>query len=177
MGRKALLVIDVQNFLVWGRPFDIDNVIINIKRLIKSCRDNGVEVIYIQHQNSQGLNQVSEGWQIYDEVKPLPGEKVIAKIFNSAFRDTELKSYLESRCITDLILTGMQTQYCFDTTCKVAFEYGYKVTVAEHTHTTFDDKENNLTGEQIYNFYTYAIFDGIFAVVKSCDEVINDLEA
>ena len=178
MAKKALLVIDMQKSLVEDKPFDIDNVVSNIQKLINTCRNNGVEVVYLQHQNPEDeeLKKGSDGWQIYNKLKPLCGEKVIDKTYNSGFKNTELKQYLESRGITDLILTGMQTEYCFDVTCKVAFEYGYKLTVPEHCNTTFDDEEDNLTGEQIYNFYMYAIWDEIFADIKTCDEVIKDIE-
>jgi len=43
MKNTALLVIDVQNALVLSKPFAIEEVISNIKRLIKTCRENSVE--------------------------------------------------------------------------------------------------------------------------------------
>lgn len=48
-------------------------------------------------------------------------------------------------------MCGMQTEYCFDVSCKVAFEYGYEVTIPKDTTTTFD---NDFTsGEKLARYY------------------------
>ena len=45
--------------------------------------------------------------------------------YNSAFKNTNLDAYLKSQGIQDLIIVGMQSEYCIDTSIKVAFELGY----------------------------------------------------
>jgi len=173
MEKMALLVIDFQNALVLAKPFDIEKVISNIKRIIKTCRENNVEVIYVQHNEKIGdeLEPNSEGWKIYKEVSPNADEKIINKTYNSAFKETNLKEYLDNKGINQLVITGMQTEFCIDTTCKVAFEYGYNLIIPEKTNTTF--KNGNISAEDLYEFYNFNIFNGRFATVESMEKTIE----
>ena len=134
MKNTALLIIDVQNELVEAGPFNIDKTLSNIQILTDVCRENGIEVIYSQHDEDEieELKIFSYGWEIHSSICPKPGEKVIWKNYNSAFKNTELDEYLKSKDIQTLIIVGMQTEYCIDTTCRIAFEKGYKI-ISLHT--------------------------------------------
>lgn len=175
MENTALLVVDVQNALVKASPFAIEEIIINLKKLIKTCRENNVEVIYVQHNEEIGseLEPNSEGWKIYEEIEPNPDEKTISKSFCSAFRETNLKKYLDKKGINQLIITGMQTDYCIDTTCKVAFEHGFKVIIPEKTNTTFDNE--NISAKDLYEHYNFNIWKNRFAIVESIENTIERL--
>ncbi|MBU3092886.1 cysteine hydrolase [Clostridium sp. CM028] len=175
MRNTALLVVDVQNALVLAKPFAVEEVISNIKKLIKTCREKNVEVIYIQHTDKIGgeLEPNSEGWKIYGEISPAINETVISKTFNSAFKETILKDYLDNKGINKLIMTGMQTEYCFDTTCKVAFEYGFKLIIPEKTNTTFNN--GNILAKDLYEHYNFNIFNGRFGIVECLDNTIERL--
>ncbi|MEW9122462.1 MAG: cysteine hydrolase family protein [Thermotaleaceae bacterium] len=177
MKNTALLVVDVQNALVLAKPFAAEEVIGNIKKLIKACRENGVEVIYIQHEDAAGgeLEPNSEGWKIYKEIYPESGETVINKHYNSAFRETSLKEYLDSREIKQLILTGMQTEYCIDATCKVAFEHGFKLIIPEKTNTTFDN--GSMLAEDLYKFYNFNIYNGRYGTVECVESTLERIKA
>ncbi|MDF2880486.1 MAG: amidase [Clostridiaceae bacterium] len=177
MKNTALLVIDVQNALVSEHPFAEKEVISNIKSLIKACRKNNIEVIYIQHNDNEGeeLEPNSYGWRIYEEISPAENEKVINKNYNSAFKNTCLKEYLNSKNINELIITGMQTEYCIDATCKVAFEYGYKLIIPEKTNTTFNN--GNITAEDLYNYYNFRMFKDRFANVETVENTIKRITA
>jgi len=175
MENIALLVVDFQNALVLAKPFAVEEVINNIKRLIKTCRETNVEVIYIQHNDKIGseLEPGSEGWKIYGEISPNTNEEIINKNYNSAFKETDLKKYLESKDINQLIITGMQTEYCFDTTCKVAFEYGFKVIIPEKTNTTFNN--GKILAKDLYEHYNFNIFNGRFGIVESIENTLERL--
>lgn len=175
MEQIALLVVDVQNALVSAKPYAKEEIIGNIKKLITNCRENNVEVIYIQHTELSGeeLAAGSEGWKIYGEISPNPNETVITKNYNSAFKETSLKAYLDNKGIKRLIITGMQTEYCIDTTCKVAFEYGFELVIPEKTNTTFDN--GKIPAKDLYEFYNYNIFKDRFGIVESVDNVIEKL--
>lgn len=176
MKNTALLVVDVQNALVLAKPFAIEEVLSNIKRLIKTCRENNAEVIYIQHNDETGgeLEPHSNGWNIYTDVTPDTNEMVISKNFNSAFKETNLKEYLYGKGITQLIITGMQTEYCIDTTCKVAFEYGFKVIIPEKTNTTFNS--GSILAEDLYKYYNFSIFNGRFGMVEGIENTIERIK-
>lgn len=122
-----------------------------------------MEVIHVQHDGEPGseFEPGSQGWEILAAVRPDTGEKIVCKRFNSAFRETDLRSYLDVRGIRTLILVGIQTEYCIDTTCRVAFENGFAVLVPEMTNTMFDNGE--LTASQIYDYHNRRIFDSRFA--------------
>jgi nicotinamidase-related amidase len=173
MASTALLIVDVQNALVDEKPFNIEMVLGNIKKLLDNCRENEVEVIYIQHDGEKGdtLEPFSCGWDIHNSIYPKSGEKIIRKEYNSAFKNTELEEYLNSKSIETLILVGMQTEYCIDTTCRVAFEKGYKLIMPEETNTTFDN--GSLSAGDIYRYHNFNIFKDRFAEVKPLPEVLQ----
>jgi nicotinamidase-related amidase len=172
----ALLVVDVQAGAVARKPYRGDVVLENIAALIDACRAAGVEVIYVQHDGDPGDPEEpgTAGWEIAEAVRPAPGEHVVHKRFNSAFRETDLRAHLEGRGIGTLILVGIQTEYCVDTTCRVAFENGFSVIMPEMTNTTFDN--GGLTAAQIHEHHNRRIFDGRFAAVRSMADTLRAVE-
>lgn len=176
MEKTALLIVDVQCALIEAHPYNEMIVIDNICKLIKVARENRVEVIYVQHDGGIGdeFEKYSKGWELYRAVTPIDGDKIFNKVFNSAFKETGLHEYLCEKGIDTLILTGMQTEYCIDTTCKVAFEYGYKQIIPMDATTTLDN--NFLSGEVIARFYEQDIWNHRYAEVITVDDVINILK-
>jgi nicotinamidase-related amidase len=61
---------------------------------------------------------------------PLEGETVISKNFPNSFRDTPLLEYLRERQITRLVIAGMMTQMCIDTTVRAAADLGFECLLA-----------------------------------------------
>ena len=175
LNHSVLLIVDVQTALINEHPYNEQNVLNNIKSLISVARDNKTEVIYVRHDDgpSGDLEYGTDGWQIYAMIAPARDEKIFDKQYNSAFLNTGLKKYLDSKEINTIILVGLQTEYCIDTTCKSAFEYGYKVIIPEETNTTFDNEY--LSGEKLYAFYNYKIWNNRFADVPSVENVLKML--
>ena len=168
MGKTAMLVVDMQNALILEHPYDEKRLIKTISKMQEICRSRGIEVIFIRHEDNT-LVPGENGFEICSSVAPKPGEKIINKKFNSAFRETGLREYLEERGVTKLIVTGMQTDFCVDATIKVAFEYGYEVIVPRGGHTTFDNRY--LSGEELYHYYSYEIWNHRYAQVMSVDHI------
>lgn len=82
-----------------------------------------------------------------------------------------MQKYLDDRGVDSIILMGMQTEYCIDTTCKVAFEYGYSLLIPQNTTTTYD---NNLcSGEILARYYEQRIWNQRFAKVITIDEIMH----
>lgn len=175
MGNIVLLVVDVQNVLIEEHPYNEQRVIENIKKLISTARDNKKEVVYIRHTEGKGteFEQGTDGWQIYDAIAPNDSEVIFQKQYNSSFHKTGLRDYLEGKDIDTIILVGLQTEYCIDATLKSAFDYEYKIIIPEETNTTFDNKY--LSGDKLYEFYNYSIWNGRFANILSVDDVIKTL--
>jgi len=171
----ALLIVDVQNELVEGSPYNIDTVLKNISILIDACHKAKIEVIYIQHTEiaDDGFKADTHGWQIHESITPIEGEMTFMKSYNSAFKDTELRRYLDSKGIVNLIVVGMQTDYCIDSTVKVGFEYGYKLIIPEGTNTTFDN--GYASAEQVVGMLNLGVYKGRFGEVVSVEEVVGKI--
>ena len=73
--------------------------------------------------------------------------------------------------ITDLILMGMQTEYCIDATCKAAFELGYGVVIPTGATTTYDNEF--MSGEATVRFYEEKIWAGRFADLMPAEAVLG----
>ena len=82
-----------------------------------------------------------------------------------------MKEYLDGKGIGTIILVGMQTEYCIDTTCKVAFEYGYKVIIPRGATTTFDNPP--IAAAALCEFYENKVCGGGFAEVLPAERVLN----
>jgi nicotinamidase-related amidase len=175
MSNIVLMVVDVQNALIKAHPYNEKKVIENIKKLIVTARDNKKEVIYVRHDDGKGteLEQGTDGWQIYNDIAPNSNELIFEKQYNSAFFKTGLREYLESKDIDTIVLLGLQTEYCIDATCKSAFDFEYKIIIPEETNTTLDNEY--LSGEKLYEFYNYKIWNKRFASVMSIKDVIENL--
>lgn len=168
---QALIVIDIQEGLVKENPFDTKNFIINTKAIIQHFRDQNIEVIFIRHSEDEGLLAMgSDNWQVYHELKPQENERIFNKYYNSIFKDTELKEYLNRKNITDLTFVGMQVEFCIDTSVKVGFEYGYKITIVEDAISTFDNE--HLPADKILSFYKEKIWRNRFAQLKTTKEIL-----
>lgn len=135
--KTALVVIDVQEFLIGLNPYQTQDYLNQLEAFVQQTRDAEIEVIYVRHNDDNMKNGTIE-WQIHHQIAPQNGEKIIDKTFASSFKDTELKDYLDQQGIEQLVITGMQTEYCVDTTLRVAFEFGYTLIVPEGLTNTFD---------------------------------------
>ncbi len=171
MSKIVLLVVDVQNSLIKKNPYNKQKVIENIEKLIFTARDNNKEVIFVRHNDGKGtdLEKGTDGWQIYNGIAPNSSEFIVEKDYNSAFHKTGLREYLESKEIDTIILVGLQTEYCIDATLKSAFDFGYEIIIPKETNTTFDNEY--LSGDKLYEFYNYKIWNKRFADVLSTDDV------
>jgi len=136
---SALLIIDMQVALVDGAYLACE-VRERIAVLLAQARTSGILVIFIQHDHAHypPMKPGTPGWQIHPALAPSEGERVIRKQASDAFYETTLRRELDASGIKRIVVTGMQTEYCVDTTCRRALSEGYDVTLAADGHTTGD---------------------------------------
>jgi ureidoacrylate peracid hydrolase len=143
--KSALLVVDMQNFFL-----DPDSptftcgglaIIDNIKSLIQMYRESNLPVIFTRHvHDREGIDAGIMKWwwegmcientpesEIIEEIAPLPNEKVILKHRYSAFYNTDLEVYLRGLKIEDLVITGIMTNMCCESTARDAYYRDYRV--------------------------------------------------
>ena len=168
-----LLAIDLQKGLIDEELYNCEEFIKNMKRLLEEARKRNVEVIYIQHDAGldSGMSAGDEDFEIYEELAPLSGEKVFVKKVNSCFSNKDLGRYLEEKGENEVIIAGLQTNYCIDASIKSAFDRGYHVIVPEGCNSTFDN--DYMDGETTYRYYNEDIWPGCFADCVEIDEVFD----
>jgi nicotinamidase-related amidase len=135
----ALLVIDVQQGLCEGEhaAFESSEVICRINRVSSKARAANVPVVFIQHESRSGvLEHDSHGWQLARGLHVESSDLRIRKTTPDSFLHTTLESVLKERAITDLIICGLHTEFCVDTTTRRALALGYPVTLVADAHTT-----------------------------------------
>ena len=147
--KTAFIIIDVQNILV-ETGFQTKGLLEKISYLQNQARSKNIEIIYVQHIETPEAITL-EDWQLSPLLKRQANEKVFHKRYNSMFKETGLKEYLDQQGIEQLVLCGMQTEYCVDTSVKVGFEYGYKLVIPEGAVTTFDGED--IPAETLNEFY------------------------
>lgn len=137
----ALLIIDVQQALCTGTApvADADNTIANINLLSQRARAARVPVILVQHEDTDTLQHDSPGWQLARQLEATSQDARLRKRGSDAFHQTELQSMLKMRHISQLVVCGMQTEFCVESTVRRALALGYPVTLAADGHTTTDN--------------------------------------
>ena len=168
-----LLVIDVQKGITDNRLYNYESFIENNQKLIAAARENNVEVIYFQHDDGPGtgFSVGDEIFEIADQVAPKEGEKVFIKYIYSCFSNKEFADYMEREGDKDLMIIGLQTNYCIDSTIRSASERGYNVIVPAGANSTFDNDYMNK--ETTYRYYNELMWPDWFA---KCISVENALE-
>jgi nicotinamidase-related amidase len=146
---SALLVIDVQKFLCTGQwaAFDIDRVIGNINAVCAKARAAGAPVVFIQHEDEGPLRFESDGWQLDERLAMRPEDVRVRKTTCDSFQKTQLQALLQSHGVDRLVVCGLQSDICVDTTVRRALGLGYPVTLVADAHSTVDN--GVLTAAQI----------------------------
>lgn len=171
-----LLVVDAQTLITTPALYAFDRFVDTVARLICTARESGVEVIYIRHDDGadQPLTPGKPGYEVYEAFAPLPGEKVFDKTINSPFRDTGLLAYLRTAGETELMVCGLQTDYCIDATVKCGFEHGFRMIVPEGGNTTTDSPY--LTGEESYRYHNEWMWPRRYAECVPLERALEEMK-
>lgn len=174
----ALLVIDMQNY--FGQI--TQPVLGNILNVIQSCHQKKIPIIFTQHGHKdpaqdggelkewwgQVILEGTEDWKFIPEIKIESKDIVLPKKRYSAFYETDLDSILRSRGIQDLIISGVMTNLCCETTARDAFMRDYRV---------FFLIDGTATGKDDHHLATLKNLGFGFAYLITCDELIENLKS
>ncbi len=169
----VLLVVDTQKLITNKKLYNFNSFVANVEKIIDTARMNNIEVIYVCHDDGpeSELTKGTEGFDIYEKFKPINEEKIFVKQVNSAFKESGLLEYLISKGEKDVIIVGLQTDYCIDGTIKCGFEHGLNMIVPAYANTTVDNKF--MSAENSYKYYNEFIWNGRYAEVISLEETLK----
>ncbi|MDH3642714.1 MAG: isochorismatase family protein, partial [Gammaproteobacteria bacterium] len=134
---SAVLVIDMQIGLITGAHHETE-VLAAVNLVVGQAREAGVPVIFIQHNHSSfaPLMKNGAGWHIHPDLIRGPDDRAIEKEASDSFYKTGLEPLLESLGASTVVITGMQTEYCVDATCRSALSKDIDVILVADGHTT-----------------------------------------
>ncbi len=142
---SALIVVDMQRFFLDAASptFTCGGVAIlpTVKRVIDTYRRANLPVIFTQHVHDPGnLDCGIMGWwwesrclegspesEIHPDLAPLVGEKVVFKHRYSAFYNTDLETVLRCLRVEDVVISGIMTNMCCESTARDAYYRDYRV--------------------------------------------------
>lgn len=126
-------------------------------------------VIFVQHMYKDFplMEKGTPLWSVHPAIAPLDTDVIIEKYHADAFFDSKLEQVLTDMGITRLVITGIQTAYCIDTTCRRAHSMGYDCIWVEDGHSTLDS--DILPAEKIIAHHNEIIGSQFAQVVKAAD--------
>jgi nicotinamidase-related amidase len=183
--RSALIVTDMQTFFLDpGSPtFTCGGLAIlpGVKRLIETFRAHNLPVIYTRHvHHPDHLDSGIMGWwwegmciegspesEVHPELAPLPKEKQILKHRYSAFYNTDLETILRVLKVEDLVISGVMTNMCCESTARDAYYRDYRI--------FFLADGTGSINEEMHLASLLSLSLG-FAHVTTVEQVLGDLE-
>jgi nicotinamidase-related amidase len=182
--KASLLVIDMQRFFLEPKSpgFTCGGVAIlpTVKKLITAFRKAKRPVIFTRHvHHPDGHDAGNLGWwwegmcvegtpesEIHEDIAPLPKEEVILKHRYSSFCNTDLEVVLRGLGIEDIVISGVMTNLCCETTAREAFMRDWRV--------FFPADATGTVSEEMHCASLLNLAYG-FAFVTTADKMIRDL--
>lgn len=172
--RRALLIIDMQVGLFHGpdTPYEGAQVLANINLLIEKAHKAGAPVFAVRHTGPKG-SPIEPGSPLTELITDLhvdgSRDTVFAKTRPNCFVGTPLAEALREAQVEELVIVGMKTEYCVDTTCRAAADLGFKAILIADAHTTMDTPV--LSAQAIIAHHNRTL-NGPFVSLLSTDECL-----
>jgi nicotinamidase-related amidase len=168
---NVLLILDIQVGLVHGpdKPWRCKELLETVNSLMEKARSAGAPIFLARHVGPVGtpIEPGSPLTSLVPELKLSGAEVVFEKRRPNAFEMTELAGSLRSHGASGVVITGMKTQYCVDSTCRAARDLGFDVVLIGDGHTCSDTAV--MKAEDIVAHHN-ATLDGPFCHVVRADE-------
>ncbi|WNE99857.1 isochorismatase family protein [Streptomyces luomodiensis] len=172
---RALIVVDVQESFrarpSWEQIAD-PRIADPVNRLVRLARAEGDQVIWVLHTEpgSEGVFDPEQGQvRLLAELeRPAPGEPVLHKTSHNAFTTTPLHQLLTTAGVRELVVCGIRTEQCVETTTRVGSDLGYRVVFVTDATTTHPIGE--LSAEAVIE-RAEAVLRGRFARIATVAEL------
>jgi len=188
--QACLLVIDMQNEFLEERGAIFfhyaTEIIPNVKRILGAARRAKMPVVFTAHahedpatdggltaqwwpeiKRGESLIKGTRGVGILREIRPLDGDRVVWKQRYSAFYNTNLEVVLRGMGVTDLVITGVLTNVCCESTARDAFFRDFRVFfVADATATTEPELHAASLKNMAYAFAYVVTTEGILKQIR-----------
>lgn len=179
MTATVLLVIDAQQSF-WHRGYletaETPAFEQRLSQLIAGCEARGVLVVDVLHVEQEGPFSLASGL-----VKRLPflrhqAAATIQKQVHNALTDSGLDAWLRERQVKHLIISGLRTEQCCETTARVASDLGYSVTFVTEATLTFPITHKAITlSVADLRHRTESVLVNRFAAIATVEEVLQAL--
>lgn len=141
MTQTALLVIDVQESFKQRDYWDEADFALYQKKqnqLIAHARQQDWEVIFVLHNEPSGVFSPASGFvRLMDFLDHQEDDRVFNKHVHNALLDSGLHEHLQAQGVTKLIISGIRTEQCCETTTRVGSDLGYEVDYVVDATLTF----------------------------------------
>jgi nicotinamidase-related amidase len=183
MAPTALIVVDLQlgtEDPSWG-PRNNPDCVHNVEALLAAWRSHGQPVVYIRHDSVEPGSTLRPGEPGNDLHPVLAAEPdlFVTKHVSSAFHgEPDLAAWLRERDIERLVMCGVQTNMCCETSARVAGVLGFDVSLvidATYTHDRITRDGQLITADTLAQV-TAVNFEPEFGRVVSTREAIEELE-
>ncbi|KAL2023316.1 hypothetical protein VTK56DRAFT_3054 [Thermocarpiscus australiensis] len=153
----ALFVIDIQNDLATDPKTRIpladriraagDKILSTARAVVDACRSSEeappAMIVFVQHEEKPEdgpLNRGSEPWKLVFEPREDAAEELlVAKTTRDTFESNpDLAAMLNASGVQEIIVFGIQSECCVESTCNGALAAGFRVTVLSGAHLTYD---------------------------------------
>jgi nicotinamidase-related amidase len=175
----ALLLIDLQQGFddsSWGRRNN-PAAERNAARLLAAWRAGNRPLVHIQHRSTERgspLRPGQPGVEFNPVVAPLDAEPIMAKTVNSAFIGTGLERYLRDHMVDRVVIVGLTTNHCVETTARMAGNLGFRPILVADATAAFDRRgpDGTTWPAETIHAISLANIHNEFGEIASTDEVL-----
>jgi nicotinamidase-related amidase len=145
----------------------------NVTTLIDAFRGAGLPIWFVLHNDPDpGFRPGDPEVRLMDFFERLPDEPLVTKNTRNAFTSTDLHQQFQAAGIRKLVICGISTEQCCETTTRVAADLGYEVDFVTDATATFPI--GTLGCDAIVE-RTEAVLRGRFARIVTADQVAEEM--